>query len=204
MRVPHARLFIWMQLISVSEPLRDVVLGIALLHLAILFSMAGLAKYFWLPSFTQQLSNHGLLPDRVCRPTAWGVVIVEIFLGIWLVSGIQYGAAAACASFLLLTFLIYHFALRVFGNREAPCGCLGGPLDSPTGTDRAVIAGDVLNLVVAVALSVGAFFVSGRGSNLYSSLVSALVIAAFVLALLTVGARQMTADRHQRPVGEIG
>jgi hypothetical protein len=165
---------------------RDAIISLALVHLGLFFSVAGLTKALSPRAFGLTLTQHGLVPKPLCHVTAWIVFIAELFLGVWLVSGIEYHIAAGFATVILGSFLLYRMALRAFGPDGAECGCLGNlNTAGPEGT------GVVLNLLVALTV-----IVIGGNSDRYSMPVSLLLAGLMIVGLLTLVARQ------KRPVGE--
>lgn len=166
--------------------LSETLLSVALIHLGLLFSVAGLTKSFSPRAFAQLLGQHGLIPKRLCLLTAWSMFTGEIFLGIWLVSGIEYRIATACASLLLAAFVLYRVGLKAFGPDDASCGCLGN--SNLVGPEA---AGVVLNLFVALTVTV-----IGASSNRYSMPASVLLAALLIVGLMALAARQ------RRPVAD--
>lgn len=112
-----------------------------------------------------------LSPQARSRLVATTIVASELVLGIWLISGIAYRAAALAAAVLLALFLVYRFGLRALGPNGASCGCLG---DS-----RAADAMGVgLNLLVALAIAT-----VGSSTNRYPLGVSFVLVGMWIVGL---------------------
>jgi len=105
-----------------------------------------------LSMFAMQVDSYQLLPPAIVSPAAHFLPPFELFVGLWLLSGIALRYAALVTTLLLTVF----FAVMVrsyFLGLEINCGCFGpgerlGPM---------TLLRDGSLLALAIAVTVGAF-----------------------------------------------
>jgi uncharacterized membrane protein YphA (DoxX/SURF4 family) len=129
----------------------SIVVTIVLLHLGLLFAVAGVSKALSITLFTHQIEAHDIIPAALRIPLVYFIVTFEIVLGIWLMTGLFYRLAAGLAVALLSSFLLYHALLRRVGS-GTECGCMGEP--SQRDSTIASPAGILLNALAALTLAV--------------------------------------------------
>ena len=113
-----------------------------------------------LSMFAMQVDSYQLLPPSLVSPAAHFLPPFELFLGLWLLSGILLRYAAAIPSLLLGVF----FAVMVrsyFLGLEINCGCFGpgerlGPM---------TLLRDGSLLALALAVTIGAFMLQRRSTS---------------------------------------
>lgn len=121
--------------------------------LAGIFLAAGIAKLRepWL-QFAVSINSFKIVPDDLLEPIARWLPWFEVVLGVAILSGVLLRWTATLASLILagfLTLLIRSYALGL----EVDCGCFGsGEVLGPM-----TIARDSLMLVLALAVTIGAF-----------------------------------------------
>src|SRR5215469_207934 len=110
-----------------------------------------------LSMFAMQVDSYQLLPPAIVSPAAHFLPPFELFVGLWLLSGIALRYAALVTTLLLTVF----FAVMVrsyFLGLEINCGCFGpgerlGPM---------TLLRDGSLLALAIAVTVGAFLLHRR------------------------------------------
>ena len=113
-----------------------------------------------LSMFAMQVDSYQLLPPAIVSPAAHFLPPFELFIGLWLLSGIALRYAALVTSLLLTVF----FAVMVrsyFLGLEINCGCFGpgerlGPM---------TLLRDGSLLALAIAVTVGAFLINRRSTT---------------------------------------
>jgi len=106
-----------------------------------------------------QVDSYQLLPPAIVSPAAHFLPPFELFVGLWLLSGIALRYAALVTTLLLTVF----FAVMVrsyFLGLEINCGCFGpgerlGPM---------TLLRDGSLLALAIAVTVGAFLINRRSN----------------------------------------
>ena len=148
-----------------------ILLTIGRLALAVIFLVAAYAKLRpqapvpWtmgsmrvsLSMFAMQVDSYQLLPPALVSPAAHFLPPFELFVGLWLLSGIALRYSALITSLLLAVF----FGVMVrsyFLGLEINCGCFGpgerlGPL---------TLLRDGSLLALALAVTIGAFLIHRR------------------------------------------
>ena len=148
-----------------------ILLTIGRLALAVIFLVAAYAKLKpqapvpWtmgsmrvsLSMFAMQVDSYQLLPPVLVSPAAHFLPPFELFVGLWLLSGIALRYSALVTSLLLAVF----FGVMVrsyFLGLEINCGCFGpgerlGPL---------TLLRDGSLLALALAVTIGAFLLRRR------------------------------------------
>jgi uncharacterized membrane protein YphA (DoxX/SURF4 family) len=104
-----------------------------------------------LSMFAMQVDSYQLLPPAIVSPAAHFLPPFELFIGLWLLSGIALRYAALVTSLLLTVF----FAVMVrsyFLGLEINCGCFG-PM---------TLLRDGSLLALALAVTIGAFLLNRR------------------------------------------
>jgi uncharacterized membrane protein YphA (DoxX/SURF4 family) len=110
-----------------------------------------------LSMFAMQVDSYQLLPPRVVSPAAHLLPPFELFVGLWLLSGIALRYSALVTSLLLGVFFGVMVRSYLLGL-EINCGCFGpgerlGPM---------TLLRDGSLLALAIAVTVGAFLVNRR------------------------------------------
>jgi hypothetical protein len=102
--------------------------------------------------FAATITAQHVLPPALALPAAWGVVLAETAIGLWLLSHRRERAAALAASVLLCLFSLYLILARLQSG-NASCGCFG----RVTGGDLsfALVRNVLLVLLVAPSLWCG-------------------------------------------------
>src|SRR5215469_5488836 len=110
-----------------------------------------------LSMFAMQVDSYQLLPPAIVSPAAHFLPPFELFIGLWLLSGIALRYSALVTSLLLGAF--FSVMLRsYFLGLEINCGCFGpgerlGPM---------TLLRDGSLLALAIAVTVGAFLLHRR------------------------------------------
>ncbi|HEY0701154.1 MAG TPA: MauE/DoxX family redox-associated membrane protein [Candidatus Acidoferrales bacterium] len=110
-----------------------------------------------LSMFAMQVDSYQLLPPQLVSPAAHFLPLFELFLGLWLLSGILLRYAALTTTLLLGAF----FAMMVRTYRmglEINCGCFGPGERLGVGT----LLRDGSLLAFAIAVTIGAFVIRRR------------------------------------------
>jgi uncharacterized membrane protein YphA (DoxX/SURF4 family) len=150
-----------------------ILLTIGRIALAVIFIVAAYAKLKpqasvpWsmgsmrvsLSMFAMQVDSYQLLPPAIVSPAAHFLPPFELFVGLWLLSGIALRYAALVTTLLLTVF----FAVMVrsyFLGLEINCGCFGpgerlGPM---------TLLRDGSLLALAIAVTIGAFLIHRRSN----------------------------------------
>ena len=113
-----------------------------------------------LSMFAMQVDSYQLLPPQLVGFAAHFLPLFELFLGLWLLSGILFRYASLTTTLLLGAF----FAMMVRTYRmglEINCGCFGPGERLGVGT----LVRDGSLLAFAIAVTVGAFIISRRSRN---------------------------------------
>jgi len=126
-----------------------------------------------LSMFAMQVDSYQLLPPQVVSPMAHFLPLFELFLGLWLLSGILFRYSALMTTLLLGAF----FAMMVRTYRmglEINCGCFGPGERLGVGT----LLRDGSLLALAIAITVGAFAISRRKRAQVDAQVSSSTVSA--------------------------
>lgn len=108
------------------------------------FAGAGLLKFVDGPGRLQLATAQlGLFPDGWAIWIAYCIPAVEILLGLWIATGLEFRTALLTALFMLSGFTVGLVRLGFVTGWKADCGCLG-PIDGGT-----IAFGIVRNLVIA-------------------------------------------------------
>ncbi|NTW40833.1 MAG: DoxX family membrane protein [Cellulomonadaceae bacterium] len=101
----------------VSTVLRLGVAGVAL--------AAGLAKLTDIPAAVRAVRAYELLPELLVRPVAIGLPVIEILVGVLLLTGLLTRYAAVVFGLLMLVFIAGIASVWARGL-SIDCGCFGG------------------------------------------------------------------------------
>lgn len=110
-----------------------------------------------LSMFAMQVDSYQLLPPQLVSPAAHFLPPFELFLGLWMLSGVLIRYSALMTTLLLGAF----FAMMVRTYKmglEINCGCFGPGERLGVGT----LVRDGSLLALAIAVTVGAFVMSRR------------------------------------------
>jgi uncharacterized membrane protein YphA (DoxX/SURF4 family) len=125
-----------------------------------------------LSMFAMQVDSYQLLPPQLVSPAAHFLPPFELFLGLWLLSGVLFRYSALMTSVLLGAF----FAMMVRTYKmglEINCGCFGPGERLGVGT----LLRDGSLLALAIAVTVGAFVISRRKRSKSSETISTSAIS---------------------------
>lgn len=112
------------------EILRTCIPSIVVAAAAIVLIYTGSAKLLAPSTFAQTIASHGLIPEVLTPHVAWGVIALELLVGVsslWLLTGRRLTRHAAMgAAAVFAAFAWYAGAMVVFPP-PAPtsCGCAG-------------------------------------------------------------------------------
>src|ERR1700723_2559508 len=126
-----------------------------------------------LSMFAMQVDSYQLLPPQLVGFAAHFLPLFELFLGLWLLSGILFRYASLTTTLLLGAF----FAMMVRTYRmglEINCGCFGPGERLGVGT----LLRDGSLLALAIAITVGAFAISRRKRAQVDAQVSSSTVSA--------------------------
>ena len=125
-----------------------------------------------LSMFAMQVDSYQLLPPQFVSPAAHFLPPFELFLGLWLLSGVLLRYASLATTLLLGAF----FSVMVHTYRaglEINCGCFGPGERLGVGT----LLRDGSLLAVAIAVTIGAFILNRRRPEKSSATSSAPTIS---------------------------
>ncbi|HSK15517.1 MAG TPA: MauE/DoxX family redox-associated membrane protein [Gaiellaceae bacterium] len=128
------------------------------------------------------LAAYGL-PARLARPAAWGVVVAEAAVGLFLLAGLALPASAYAAVALGALFVAALAQARLRGAERLRCGCFGASEGRTTLLLLRAAAFTALALVAA--FGTGAEVAASRDTVVAVAL-AALAVAVVVLALLVL------------------
>lgn len=126
-----------------------------------------------LSMFAMQVDSYQLLPPQLVGFAAHFLPLFELFLGLWLLSGVLFRYSALVTTVLLGAF----FAMMVRTYRmglEINCGCFGPGERLGVGT----LLRDGSLLALALAITVGAFAMSRRKRAQVATQVSSSTVSA--------------------------
>ena len=126
-----------------------------------------------LSMFAMQVDSYQLLPPQLVSPAAHFLPPFELFLGLWLLSGVLFRYSALMTTLLLGAFFTMMVRTYKMGL-EINCGCFGPGERLGVGT----LLRDGSLLALALAVTVGAFVISRRKRANSSEPVSASAISA--------------------------
>ena len=92
--------------------------------LGLLFAMAGIFKLLDVPLFFASLMSFEIVDANTAWQLAWALPILEVALGLWLLSGFAVSAAAGFGFLLTLAFTSILFLAWTRGL-EVDCACFG-------------------------------------------------------------------------------
>lgn len=93
--------------------------------LAVVFMSAALGKLGNRTAFTKTVFDYQLLPKRGVHFVASSLPLIELAIGLLLISGIAVKLAALASSILLLGFMLAIGTNLLRGRRNVSCGCSG-------------------------------------------------------------------------------
>lgn len=110
-----------------------------------------------LSMFALQVDSYQLLPVKLVSPVAHLLPPAELFLGLWLLSGIALRFSSLAASLLIAGF--FSVVVRTYAmGLEINCGCFGPGERLGFGT----IVRDASFLLFALGVTIGAFWIHRR------------------------------------------
>ncbi|HTV58403.1 MAG TPA: MauE/DoxX family redox-associated membrane protein [Verrucomicrobiae bacterium] len=117
-----------------------------------------------LSMFALQVDSYQLLPVKLVSPVAHLLPPGELFLGLWLLTGIALRFSSLAASLLIGGF--FSVVVRTYAmGLEINCGCFGPGERLGVGT----IVRDASLLALALAVTIVAFWIRSRGEPSSSS-----------------------------------
>jgi uncharacterized membrane protein YphA (DoxX/SURF4 family) len=126
-----------------------------------------------LSMFAMQVDSYQLLPPPLVSPAAHFLPPFELFLGLWLLSGILLPYSALVTTLLIGVFFATQVRTYAMGL-EINCGCFGpGERLGPK-----TLLHDGSFLLLALAVTIGSFVLSRRVPGNSSEAVSASTISA--------------------------
>lgn len=158
----------------------SLVVILILVHLGLLLAVAGAVKAADPGGFAAQLSAHNVVPASLRRMVAFSLPILEVFVGLWLVSGIAFRDALLAAIAVLGVFLAYR-ALMFRAQVRAPCGCFGS-----VGAVRSSALAETVALTINVGLAVAALLLAGSQRAAYPTYLAPLVCTSAAAGLLSI------------------
>ena len=113
---------------------------------ATIFIYTGVAKLIDPAAFSKTIASHGLLPADLAPNIAWGVIALELAIGIsalWLVLGERRIKPAAIATAILFGSFAWYAGAMVLFPPPAPasCGCAWASAANDQPANWRVIAG---------------------------------------------------------------
>jgi uncharacterized membrane protein YphA (DoxX/SURF4 family) len=99
--------------------------------IGVLVSAAGLGKMLDVPGFVEVMRTYQLLADGSLWRVAIGVVVFELVLGAWLLSGWRMPVAALLSATVHLGYAVLLTVSLLRGLELANCGCFGAFLARP-------------------------------------------------------------------------
>ena len=130
--------------------------------LGVVFVAAALLK--WLDPAGQS-TYYGNLA-HAAPVVGWAIIVGELLLGAWLISGIRAGLAAGVALFVLAMFSGAIVA-DMLAKHPVPCGCFGAAwaaAHSPAAIEHGLAIG-LLRDIALIALAVAAWMLARRPSQ---------------------------------------
>lgn len=126
---------------------------------AIALVYTGSAKLLAPTAFAQTIASHGLIPEVLTPHVAWGVITLELAVGVgslWLIAGKRLlQPAAISAALVFAAFAWYAGAMVLFPPPEpTSCGCAGAsaePADWRTLTGRNTALAAALFITLPIA-----------------------------------------------------
>jgi hypothetical protein len=159
--------------------LETVIVTLALVHLGIVFTVAGTLKLVEREAFGESLRLHGLLSPVGIRAAGRGLPPFEILLGAWLLSGAASRAAVLVAVSVFGIFLIYRAGVYRVRRSDIPCGCYGAARAAAS----VGAAAEVSSLIVNAGVALAVFAVAPDRSFLYGGRAALTVVVLVFVAL---------------------
>ncbi len=106
----------------------DTVISVAIWISAVVLLYAGIAKMAAIPAFAATLQHHGIVPETIVHPVAFGVAGAEVGIGgttLWCLLLQSRATPVAVAGFALIyaCFAVYGYLVLVEGDSKSSCGC---------------------------------------------------------------------------------
>ena len=111
--------------------LRGLVRGFLRFGFAFLLLATGLGKLWDIPGFVEVVNDYDVLPQVLALPAALSMIISEIALSAWLLSGRRPKMAALITGALHLVFMAWVGLALYRGLDIENCGCFGVFLARP-------------------------------------------------------------------------
>jgi hypothetical protein len=165
--------------------------------LGLVFTASALPKLRDPSAFARTVTQHRLLGPRASTVAAYGVIAVETFLAIALLTGLAVTVALVVAAATVLAFGVAT-AINLARGLDVSCGCFGESEEriSPRSLVR-------LGLILAAIAALGALLASGEAAATtladvadqgadYAVASAALAAALIIVALWALHARELT------------
>lgn len=91
--------------------------------LGLVFLYGGIPKIFQMNEFAETVGAYGIVPDVILHPVAFGIIILEVIVGIGLI--VQKRIAQHLAMALLIIF-IGVLSYGIWLGLDIDCGCFAG------------------------------------------------------------------------------
>lgn len=158
--------------------------------LSFAFVIAGARKILEVGAFARAISSYHLLPEPLVRPAAWGIVLSEITLGIFLFLGSLQTMALIGLSVLMVLFT-GAVGINLARGNKVSCGCFGsgsGKLGWETVVHQSLV---MLLLVISLAVSepapIGVLVKEGHVAEVVTALVLAVGAIVSYLPFMELG-----------------
>lgn len=151
--------------------------------LALILCVSAGSKAWRVRQAATALATYGISRARVQLPAVWGLIAIELGVGVALVAEVPHAPEAAAG--LFLAFAALTFAALVAGRQGQPCACLGG-------ASRLSWASSLRALVLAAVAGVVAFGWLPAAPSRYDRwltiglALSIATVAALAMALLAL------------------
>ncbi len=113
-----------------SAALQVTRIGLQLSIGGILLASA-IGKSLDVPGFIEVLKTYRAFPDALLAPLAYGIIVVEATLGVWVLSGRRLRGSALAAGIVNLGYALWMTLSLVRGLELTNCGCFGVFLPQP-------------------------------------------------------------------------
>lgn len=113
--------------------------------------LAGIGKVLDIPGYIAVINTYQLgVPEWGLRPSATGIIVIEIGLGAWILIGWRLASAAVFSAALHAGYLVVLASALWRGLNITNCGCFGVFLARPLGWDT--LAEDLVLIALSCVL----------------------------------------------------
>lgn len=117
-----------------------------------LFAISALLKLPSLKDFAVIVAKYDILPRQLVKPVAYAQPFVELFIGLWLLSGQMLFFGSIAGILLMIAANIFTFSAYFRRKKIDNCGCYGTSIQSPLTWKKLVE-----NIIITLLLFVLAF-----------------------------------------------